>query len=315
MKTPLGKPVAGKPDRSARLDALRDKIKNTDLGGNAGFWSPEVGKNVIRILPEVGDMGFFFQPVGRHALDSGKKMVYCPSFTTEGQLPCPICELVNQLYKGDAASRVMAGDLKLRKSYWMNVIVRGKEKLGPQIFTPGVRVFGKIAALVGDQDYGDIMDVNEGLDITVERKGTGLDTEYEVIPKRSASPLGDQTQVNEWLAKAKDITVAELSDDPEEDRDMIAGRAVYLYPYDRIVREYGLDSDATTDDDEEEEPIKPAKKAVVSEPVKKAVKRAPEPEPVEEDDDEEVAAEDDEEDVPPAKQEVQRRIARRAVRR
>ena len=58
-----------------KLDALRKKLKDTDLGGSRGFWAPQQGMNVIRILPEVGDMEYFFQEVGRHYLP-GKKMVY-----------------------------------------------------------------------------------------------------------------------------------------------------------------------------------------------------------------------------------------------
>ena len=248
--------------RKERLDRLRDKLANkTDLGGSSGFWSPKQGPNIIRILPEVGDMDYFFQEVGRHNFPDNKH-VYCPSFTSaEDELDCPVCEIVQELYaSGDKASRKLGSQLRVRKMYWMNVVIRDGENVqGPFIYTPGVTVFSSIAALIGDPDYGDIFDVDEGTDVTVEREGTGLQTEYQVIPRRYPSELPD---AKDYTSKAKDLSYMEVSEDPEEDMELSDGHAVYVLPYDRIVDEHDLDMDIDDLIDGVEEDEHPARQEV-----------------------------------------------------
>jgi len=257
----MAKKAVSKKDK---LDALRKKLEKTDMGGSRGFWSPQQGGNDIRILPETGDMPFFFQEVGRHYLP-GEKMVYCPSFTSEGDLDCPVCDLVSELYSlGDPTSKKLAGDIRVRKMYWMNVMVReGKNSNGPFIYTPGVTVFSSIVSLVNDPDYGDIFDLEEGTDITVERSGTGLNTEYQVVPRRKTSPLAaTEAEIKQIVDKAKDLSWVEVSEDPEEDSELSEGHAVYILPFDRIVSEYDLDMDADelldemAGDDEDDHPVK-----------------------------------------------------------
>lgn len=280
-------------DRSKKLAALRKKLKKTDLGGGgAGYWSPKVGKNTIRILPEVGDMDFFFVTVGRHYFPNGKN-VYCPKFTSEGDLPCPVCEIVQDLYDaGDKASKALASEVGLRRSYWMNVIDRKDSEAGPLVFTPGVTIFNAIVALVNDPDYGDVMDPWEGTDIVIDRTGTGRETEYQVMARRNTSALAeDDDTIDKWLDAAGDLSWVEVSEDPEEDKDLAGDHAVYLYPYERIVEEHGLDE---YDEDSFYE------------------KDEPEEEDYQEDDGED---EDDEGEEPPVKKEVARRKARRSKRR
>lgn len=102
--------------RKNKLASLREKLEKTDMGGSRGFWSPQQGTNDIRILPEKGDMAFFFQEVGRHYMP-GEKMVYCPKFTSAGKLDCPVCDLVDELYSlGDPASKKLAGNIRVRKN-------------------------------------------------------------------------------------------------------------------------------------------------------------------------------------------------------
>jgi hypothetical protein len=230
-------------------------------------------------------MEFFWQPVGKHNFPpDGKKAVYCPNITSEGEMECPVCEIVDGFWKaGDKASKKMAGELKARKSFWMNVIDRSDEEKGPQIFTPGVIIFGSLISIFNDPDYGDFTDVDEGFDISIERTGTGRETEYEVRPKPRKSPLhADSDKIDELLEKAKDLSVVEVSDDPEEDKELSEGHALYLLPYDRIVREFDLDD----------------------------------PEAIGTDIEDDVDEDEEDEDEPPAKKEIaRRRVARRAVRK
>jgi len=308
-----GKVVNKKMSREERLAALRAKVATIDLGGSAGFWTAKAGRNQIRILPEVGEMGFFFQSVGKHFMPPDrKKTIYCPKFTSDGELDCPVCDYVDELYKsGDKAAKELAGELRVKKSFWMNIIDRSNEKAGPQIYTPGVTVFSAISSLIGDPDYGDIYDVEEGLDIVVEKTGEKLDTEYQVKTRRQSTPLSEDPElVEKWLKDAKDISYVEVSEDPEEDRTLAGKHALFVLPYDRISKEF-LDEVAEEVDDEVEE----------DEPVTKKGKSAPtpvsKPKAVakdEEDDEEEEDSQDDgEDDV--EKEVSTRRAARRSFRR
>lgn len=325
----MAKAAANVLSRQERLARLVDKIKNTDTGGNssAGFWSPKEGRSVIRILPEVKTMQYFFQTVGRHNFPpDGKKHCYCPRFTSAGELSCPVCEMVDQLYKaGDKSSKELAGQLRARKMYWMNIIVRNKDgDQGPFLYTPGVTVFQQISTLISDPDYGDIMSVEDGIDITIERTGSGLETEYQVTPRRNSSPLhSDPEKVAEWLEAAQDLTYVEVSDDPSEDKELSAGHALFIIPYDRIVREFNLDGDVAEFDDAEEEEA-PVRQPAKSKVQQRTAAAKPKAEPVVEDDYDEDDEEDDEEEAPPVKspprktaaqEEVGKRTARRSIRR
>jgi hypothetical protein len=314
-----------------KLAKLREKLKNVDTGSH-GFWSPKDGRNVIRILPEVGDMKFFYQQVGRHNMpDDNKTYWYCPSFTSEGEFPCPICEMVESLYKSkDKSSRAMAGELRVRKMFWMNVIDRDNENAGPMIYTPGIQVFSAISSLINDPDYGIIYDLEDGIDLVITRKGSGLDTKYSVNPKRDSTKLhADQKVVNGWVAKAKDLSYVVVSDDPDEDRDLSAGHAVYLAPYERIEQEFtdgapDMDDEDVEEEDTDEEPkrkpvkstAKPASKVKPHDKEPVAKSKAKKVDDIEEDEDwRNIIDDDEEEEVEEEESAPRREISKRLKKR
>lgn len=314
-----------------KLDKLKDKLAKMNLGGSSGYFSVKVGESIVRILPEVGDMEFFFQQVGRHYLPGREKNpVYCPDFISDGEHPCPICELVDELRKGDKTSKAMADKIAVERKYWMNILSRD-DPSKPLILTAGYTIFTGITQLVRDPEYGAIYDLYDGLDITIERKGTGMDTEYDVRPRRRSTPLifdpktyePMDEEIEDFLAKARDLSWVMVDEDPENDKDLIGDHAIFVLPYERIRDELGLDDiDFTAMAEEEEEaPVNNAKP--------KARRPAPEPEEVEtvkpkrrpvqvvEEEDDAVAAEDeDEEEEDEARAELERRRkARTSLRR
>ena len=179
---------------------LLEKVRSIDMGSRT-FWSPREGRSVVRILPPVGDMQFFFKEVGRHYI--GGKSYVCPLISTDGQNDCPACEVNEELYQ--AGEKEAAAKFRAQRKFYMNVIVRGEESAGPRVFTPGITIFGAIVALISDPDYGDITDIDGGTDVVINRKGTGLETEYQVMARRNASVLGTDEQVEEWLKSAEDL--------------------------------------------------------------------------------------------------------------
>lgn len=243
------------PNIDEKLDALRKRMAETDTGGGnrEGFWTVPPGFSTIRILPEVGSMNFFYQEVGQHFLPGeGDKVtpVYCPYFTTGGALPCPICEVVGLLYKGSANDRTMAEKLIRSKAYWMNIVLRdpaedvdGNTAKGPYIFTPGVTIFRAVQSLVNSPSYGNIADIDRGCDLEIEKTGKGMETKYQVFPRRSrdAIPLHSDPEVMlKLIESAQDLSYAVLSENPEEDKDLGAGLMVRLLPYNRMVTEFGI---------------------------------------------------------------------------
>lgn len=216
-----------------RLKKLLDKVQTMDLG-RGGFWNPPQGVTTIRILPPVDTMDFFFQEVGNHY----KQKVYCPRITTDGEQECPICELNEALFQ--AGERDAASDFWATTRFWMNVVVRGQEAAGVQIYTPGKGVFSSLVSFINDPDYGDIADEDNGFDIRIEREGEGTRTEYpSVRAVRNPSPLGTDSQIDEWLESAKDLT------------EMSVGM---LKSYDEIVEAAGIAAYFGEDGVEELEP-------------------------------------------------------------
>lgn len=246
-------------NRAARLEEIRKRLEQVATAGTAGFWRPKDGRNVIRILPEVGEMEVFWQEVGKHFVPNSSKVFVCPKFTTSGEMECPICDFVSELYaSGDDESKALAGKLRVRKQFWMNIIDRDNEDAGPQIYGPGVMVFSAIASIIGDPDFGDIYDVSDGIDIVVEKSGSGLETSYEVRPRRHSTPLAEDPELVEaWLDKAKDLLPVYLTNDPSEDKDLMGDRVVAVLPYDRLLAEFeSLDSEldeGKRGDEEEDE--------------------------------------------------------------
>lgn len=236
-------------DMAERLAKMRARLAATDVGGPGGYWSPPSGISVIRILPEVKNMEFFYQEVGKHEMwDFGGKEIYCPKYTSGGQFDCPICELVSELYKGNEAEQALAQKLRLVRTFWMNIIVRDKEDKGgdtgsgPFIFQPKVTIFNGIQALINGS-YGDVTDFDTGTDIEIHKKGEKLKTEYQVFPRnfRGDLPLHvDDKKMEEWLEKAQDLSWVMLSENKEEDAQLAGGLIVRLLPYDRMLDEYGI---------------------------------------------------------------------------
>jgi hypothetical protein len=222
--------------------------------GRGDFWKPDKGLSVIRVLPGVGEMireinreevSFFFQEVGKHYSLPDDSSEFCPLFTTAGEYECPICDLVGELYK--AGDKDRAGKLRVRKGYWVNVIVRdpddqgGTTGNGPKIYTPGVTVFKYFQGILTNPDYGEFYDPYDGVDLVVEKKGEGLDTEYNVTPRRDSSPIHvDEDLMEKWLDEAIDLSWVMLSDDPAVDQENSEDAVVILLPYDRLLEKHGL---------------------------------------------------------------------------
>jgi len=185
-----------KTNRQEMLDRLKSKVSNMGLGGN--YWKPPDGTTVIRILPPVGTMEWFFQEAGRHY----DQKVACPSVITDGEEPCPVCEVYEALT--NAGESKAADAFRPGRTFYMNIIVRKEQAEGVKVFTPGAMAFQAIFSIMSDPDYGLIYDPYEGTDVKLTKQGSGMQTKYTALPVRKPAPAGTDAELTEWLGEEVD---------------------------------------------------------------------------------------------------------------
>lgn len=150
---------------------------------------PRDGKNRIRILPSwrSGVGKAFWQDFGQHWIkdrDNTVKAVVGCFDVTYGE-PCAICDMLSKagnLLTDDGGVKMLA-DAKAKGRVLVNALLLDGDKsaaLTPVIYELTPTTFDSILSLM--EEYGNITDLNEGVDIIIERTGSGLTTEYKVMP-------------------------------------------------------------------------------------------------------------------------------------
>ncbi len=160
------------------------------------LWIPPEGRSEIRFLPPwsvEGDIGY--ESRWHWNIGPEHKALPCPHAIEK---ECPLCDYVRELRtKKDSRAQ----DMYARKRIYYNVIIRGQEEKGVQIFASGIRMYENILSYLYDDEWGDITDVVVGRDMILERTGQGKeDTQYTLKPKAQPSPIHtDQLIVDKWL--------------------------------------------------------------------------------------------------------------------
>jgi len=161
------------------MDRVRNKLASFDKTKKGGkkesteqqakikqfIWKPEPGKQVIRIVPHQYSPDFPFIELKWHYDFNGDKRSYLSPASQNK--PDPIVELANRLEK------VKETWLKGRKMQpklrtYVPIIVRGKEEEGVKFWGFGVQVYEQLIATLDEPEYGDITDLVNGYDITVD---------------------------------------------------------------------------------------------------------------------------------------------------
>jgi hypothetical protein len=146
----------------ARLEGLKtNSTKSTSL------WKPEPGTNVVRIVPYSHNTENPFIELLFHYGMNNKTYISPSSFGR----PDPIVEFANKLKKtGDKEDWKKGRGLEPKMRTYVPVLVRGKESEGVKFWGMGKQVYQEILGLISDPDYGDITDLKEGRDLTIEFK-------------------------------------------------------------------------------------------------------------------------------------------------
>lgn len=173
---------------------IRQKLANLKSGaaGNA-FWTPpkEGGNAVIRafVPPSVEDP---FLELWFH-FNVGKQSIYCPKRNGKSN-NCPICDLAEELFRGDANDKAMSKQLYARPRYYATIIDRADDVPTPKYWGFGKTIYLKLLQWLSEDDGGDhekFLDPEEGLDLVVTVTKTPGKTfaDTSVDCKRRESPL------------------------------------------------------------------------------------------------------------------------------
>ena len=190
------------------IDLKKMRQKLADLhnkgGGNAKFWKPNDGENVIRIMPSPD--GDPFKHFHFHYNLGATAGTLCPkkNFSED----CPVCDFVSKLYNdGDDESREMARKLVAKSRFFSTILVRGEEDDGPKIWGYSKTVYENLLQLVLNPDYGDITDADSGTDLVlVYGKSPGaMYPSTNITARRKSSRLvSDEDRMAELIEETVD---------------------------------------------------------------------------------------------------------------
>jgi hypothetical protein len=174
------------------------------------FWTPQVGDNLIRILPpkayQTDANALFFKRLRTHwnvGKDSVK--VLCRKMLgTKSE--CPICSYVEDdlLKSGRSEDVTLANDLKASERYAMCILDLKEKDKGPQVFECSKTLFDSILAIFLDEEYEDLDSLKIGRNLKIKRVGSGKnDTRYSVIP--SSTPTAISSDVMKQVPDLDDF--------------------------------------------------------------------------------------------------------------
>ena len=221
------------------MEKMRAKLEasttNKKAGsGNENTWKPDAGNTDIRIVP-TKDGDPFKEFSFHYNLGEGNQGILCPKRNFNEN--CPICAFASsQWQEGTDESKTQAKKMFPQQRFFSPVLVRGKEEMGVKIWGYGKKAYEKLLSLVLNPEYGDITDVDEGLDLTLTytkptKKGAYPTTDLN--PKRKNSPLAktkgeiktlldNVPDINSLFLKVSTVEVKEMLDafldSPEDSR-------------------------------------------------------------------------------------------------
>lgn len=170
---------------------------------------PQAGRHTYRILPpwrlrtqpdEPGPHPFWHD-FALHWIkqDPNQKKpdaVYICADKTFGE-PCDICNAIGRGIKASDDDQAIEA-LKAcnsQQKYLLNILHRsGPNPDEVQVMEVGVKIFEQILEFVNE--YDDITDLNEGMDIVISKEGTGLNTKYTLMPAAKSKPVDPSVMDN-----------------------------------------------------------------------------------------------------------------------
>jgi len=170
-----------------RLKTLQSQTKRQD-----SFWKPTPGTHQIRIVPYKFDKDNPFIELLFHYNIGTKPHLSPQSFGR----PDPIAEFAESLKaSGNKDSYKQGKQLEPKLRTFVPVVVRGKENEGVRFWGFGKSVYQELLSLIADPEYGDITDISNGHDITVEFKSA--EQSGKSFPSTTIRPRPSKTKLVE----------------------------------------------------------------------------------------------------------------------
>jgi hypothetical protein len=196
------------------IDAIKSKLKtlqSNDTGGGSkktdDIWKPSPGVHTVRIVPYIHNRDNPFIELYFH-YNIGKRSYLSP--VTFGKAD-PIVEFSEKLKKkGTKEDWSLGRKIEPKLRVYVPVLVRGEESAGVKFWGFGTTVYQELLSYIADPDYGDITDMKNGRDITVEIKTpeeTGKSYQTTTIRiKPKETPVSDDKAVVDLIKNQKQIT-------------------------------------------------------------------------------------------------------------
>jgi hypothetical protein len=211
------------------LDAIRNRLQTMQQSSNSGgnstadfFWKAPVGKSQIRIVPYAFDKSNPFIELYFHYEIAKRTMVSPISYGR----PDPIVEFAEKLKKsGNKDDWKLGKKIEPKFRCYAPVIVRGQESQGVKFWAFGKQIYQELLGVIADPDYGDITDLMNGRDITIEHiaaEKEGAFPTYTVRVKPSQTPATADKDIAEMIVnKQKNITELFKESSYEEMTDVL----------------------------------------------------------------------------------------------
>ena len=177
------------------MKKMQERLSSLKNRGNQknNMWKPQEGEQTIRIVPTADGDPFrdywFHYGVGNSPGFLSPKR----NFGEEDALDA----FVRSMWKENTDESIkMAKDLGAKQRFFCPVIVRGEEAAGARVWGFSKTVYEDIIRLILNPEYGDITDVDTGIDLTITygKKPGETYPRTKVTPKRRSSPLAPSAE-------------------------------------------------------------------------------------------------------------------------
>lgn len=236
------------------MESIKEGQEELAYTGGRNYHKLVDGKNVLRVLPPYSDAGRFYKIIGTHRATWAGDKVTCPNITF-GRKDCPICKRGEKLAKayGKDAAKVYLP----KKTALINVLDMQKADGVVRVLECAPTIINPILNYMSEVESDELVDPEEGQNVTILKKKKGKKTEYEIIVRPKPYDLKannyDIDAILESLSNLDDFPRESSSDDLYEMLDEIQEAAERGGDDDEDRPRGSKRSASRRDDDDEEE--------------------------------------------------------------
>lgn len=267
---------------NALMDLLKAKRQSMTAHRRAKTVKPEEGTSRWRILPGWDAKNpAFWHDFGQHFIKDASneiKAVYICVDKTYGK-PCSVCDALNKAINNSSDDQMveLLKGAKSSQRVLMNALhISGQDPSVPVILEVAPTVFLNIMDLIQKEWGPELISLDEGRDIIIERVGKGKLTKYSLQPasksvKVDPSVMKKITNLDEYVAQ-------ESEDNAKRALNNLSSISGYLPSSPRLasipshaasLREISIDAEIVEETDSDDEALRALEQEVVAAPAAK----------------------------------------------